>query len=466
MVEPIILQLSFLQKWLKESESCCVCRGFECEGEPSMKKFKGSKLNQALAAFLLLAVAIVIPLSGTMLHSHAAPSSSQGSWTIVPSPNVGTDNNVLSAIATVSSSNKWAVGYHNNTTTNSEEMLIEHWDGSSWNIVSGPNVGTGYNTLSGITAISGNDIWAVGNATDPTSGTLQPLTIHWDGSSWSIVSSSNPISSSGSQVYLSAVTAIATNDVWAVGYFIISGGSGSVGSFAMHWDGSSWNTVSTPGAPFAYANFFYSVTAVSSNDVWAVGEGNSQTLTIHWDGSSWSIVSSPNDGTGSNTLYGVAAINTNDVWAVGQGSSGTLTEQYAPAPSPSPTPSPSLSPSPTITQTVTPPVPVPTPPPQVQNCAVNNVQEQTCARQITGKSGADLGAYLINLLNDEQDGLKCLVAIRAAPQIPYALLVVIASDQDCVNTIAKGTIYQGYYLVLCIYNAACRSHLIHHPLGL
>jgi hypothetical protein len=39
----------------------------------------------------------------------------------------------------------------------------------------------------------------------------------------------------------------------------------------------------------------------------------------------WSVISSPNAGTGDNILDGVTAISPNDVWAVGTSASATLT---------------------------------------------------------------------------------------------------------------------------------------------
>jgi S-layer homology domain len=60
----------------------------------------------------------------------------------------------------------------------------------------------------GVTALSPSDIWAVG-------ANGQTLTEHWNGSSWSVVSSPSPGSSYN---YLNGVTAISSSDVWAVGY--------------------------------------------------------------------------------------------------------------------------------------------------------------------------------------------------------------------------------------------------------
>src|SRR5207248_10560342 len=95
------------------------------------------------------------------------------SWSRVPSPNQGTSRNDLFAVSAVSSNDVWAVGFDWQFAT-LEEPLTLHWDGSTWSVIPGPNT---YGRLEGVAAISSNDVWAVGAA-----GTL-----HWDGSQWSTV---------------------------------------------------------------------------------------------------------------------------------------------------------------------------------------------------------------------------------------------------------------------------------------
>src|SRR5258706_5160860 len=88
---------------------------------------------------------------------------------------------------------------------------------------------------------------------------VSALIEHWNGSSWSVVSSPN----GSNELY--AVAAVSANDVWAVGQQTI-----------LHWDGSSWNTV--PNAPSVG---LYGITVISANEIWAVG-GYNKTLTMHW----------------------------------------------------------------------------------------------------------------------------------------------------------------------------------------
>jgi hypothetical protein len=132
---------------------------------------------------------------------------------------------------------------------------------------------------------------------------------------WKVVASPN----TGTSDQLNGIAAISTNDVWAVGDFINN--SNIEQTLIEHWDGSSWSIVASPNVGSS-DNVLYGVAASSTTDVWAVGEsgdpGNSptQTLIEHWDGTSWSVVPSPNQGI-SDSLYGVAVVSASNVWAVG-----------------------------------------------------------------------------------------------------------------------------------------------------
>ncbi len=157
-------------------------------------------------------------------------------------------------------------------------------------------------SFAGTVAVADNDIWAVGESNP--SGTEQPLAVHFNGTSWSVVPT--PTLTHGGS--FAGVAAAASNDVWAVG---------STGSQTLieHWDGTSWNVVSSPR--FSKGGALTAVTAVSSTDAWAVGiRGNLLGDVVeHWDGTSWTLVSSPAFTGASDILRGISADASNDVWA-------------------------------------------------------------------------------------------------------------------------------------------------------
>src|SRR6266571_1375811 len=102
----------------------------------------------------------------------------------------------------------------------------------TWTVVPSPNAGSNANYLTGTAAISSTDVWAVGAEYRQTTSTPAPLTQHWDGTSWSIVRAP-----SGTQNYneLNAVSATSSGDVWAVGYRLL--GAYTKRTFVLHWDG-------------------------------------------------------------------------------------------------------------------------------------------------------------------------------------------------------------------------------------
>ncbi len=228
------------------------------------------------------------------------------SWTQVPSPSSSQRFNILSAVATVSANDAWAVG-SGVTASNKNEQLIEHWDGKTWTITPNPAVSQGDSTLSGVAAISASDVWAVEG----------PLIEHWDGVAWKVVS--NPGASSNG--FLNAITAVTSKDVWAVG-------RSNDGLLTEHWDGASWKVVPVVTPPGDFDGFT-GVSATAANDVWAVGSGvrnggggcagASGALIEHWDGARWSSVpfASPPGATYGPSLTTVTAVATNDAWVVG-----------------------------------------------------------------------------------------------------------------------------------------------------
>ena len=268
----------------------------------------------------------VVPFNATGGESYSATIElNEGApppvpdWSIVSSPNASgaQTNNVLNGTTCVSDSDCWAVGYYH--TGSVYQTLIQRWNGVSWTTVSSPNTGaTEHNYLYAVTCTSGSDCWAVGSAR--VVNFYQTLIMRWDGASWSIVSSPNY--SAYAPNNLSAVTCSSNTDCWAVGAYNVHGVETVTQTLIVHWDGTSWSMVSSPNTSASEHNLLYGVTCVSASDCWAVGyydTGSSyQTLIERWNGSSWSIVSSPNtSATQFNFLSAVTCASGSDCWAVG-----------------------------------------------------------------------------------------------------------------------------------------------------
>jgi hypothetical protein len=235
-------------------------------------------------------------------------------WNEVPLQAPGGDYSRLFGLDVVSDDDIWAVGHIGWIFGNlALATLTEHWDGTSWTHVESPNVGDRYNDLYGVAAVSSNDVWAVGTSYILSEMTDHTMILHWDGNTWSVVPSPNI--GDGDNL-LTAVTAVSTNDVWAVGYYrdYVRGGYSTL---VLHWDGASWTIVPSPN-PDQYWNYVFAVKAIGPNDVWAAGNTGVQplrSLLLHWDGAVWSSVSNP----GYFTVRGLSALSSSSMWAVGDG---------------------------------------------------------------------------------------------------------------------------------------------------
>ena len=243
-------------------------------------------------------------------------------WSIVDSPNPTLNGDVLNGVSAVSSSDAWAVGVSNTRSANFARAMTLHWDGASWVEVAPPDVSGQPEKLSAVSALSSQAAWAVGSTPSllPRSGLPLPFISFWNGHNWTNM----PIPAVFNTSYgeLSGVTALDASNVWAVGY--IYDDSKGQRPLVMQWNGTAWNIAPLPAA-LAKCCFLgntgpglVAVSAMAINDVWAVGNFDNKNLTMHYDGSTWSEVSSPNDLQKQfNYLTSVAAVSANDVWAVG-----------------------------------------------------------------------------------------------------------------------------------------------------
>ena len=195
----------------------------------------------------------------------------------------------LNAVAAISPSDAWAVG-----------SVIEHWDGTSWQLTPSPG------ELTDVVALSRTNIWAVG----PGSKRLGPLIEHWNGRQWQTVPA--PKVAYG----LQSISAVSPRSIWAVGG---QDNRAIERQEGLHWNGQVWEPVRT-------GDELVSVAAVSDTDVWAGGYGDAAPDMRHWNGKKWSPFPKPDtlDDYGNDETYvsGVAALSTHKAWAVGSFDSG------------------------------------------------------------------------------------------------------------------------------------------------
>lgn len=192
--------------------------------------------------------------------------------------------------------------------------MVEHFNGTGWSIVPSPDPETGASAFDGLQAIGGagaNDLWAVGTYGNSF---IAPLLEHWNGASWSFVS---PPEVSG---IATAVSAVSSTDVWVVG-------DTDGGTFSLRWDGTTWSVIATPFLEDGSApdNLLTGLTATGPTDVWASGyEGNvdqqnlSDPYVLHWNGTTWSLTRLPDPGSAGSMLTAITAVSAAEVWASGR----------------------------------------------------------------------------------------------------------------------------------------------------
>jgi hypothetical protein len=293
---------------------------------PGLLKYRA--IAAGIGSVMLVAAMAVSPSAGAGVTAAPLPrpplpqalAQLHGSRSSGKAPSSSHTAAYLTGVSALSASDAWAVGWEQPSSSSLDRVtLIEHWNGKSWTRAASPNpAGTEDAELEAVTAISAIDMWAVGYYfCPPGSGgacTTRTLTEHWNGKSWKIVPSPNPTSSANAPTYeLYGVTAVSTDDVWAVGAYVSSPDHGT--GLVEHWNGKAWKAVTSANAGSGVG--LSGVAAVSATDVWAVGSGSGGTVVEHWNGHQWSSVHSPSPTPAYSNLYAVAAVSAKDVWAVG-----------------------------------------------------------------------------------------------------------------------------------------------------
>jgi hypothetical protein len=223
----------------------------------------------------------------------------------------GTSAATLKGVSAVTANDVWAVGSTN------DGAVIDHWNGSGWSEV--PSPAGACCTLNAVSAASASDVIAVGNdypAPSPgVPGGPLPIAVRWNGSSWSRTAVPSGLQGES----LNDVAALSPTDAWAVGVGTTSG------TLALHWNGSAWSRVPSPNpATIDFRLRVNAVSGTSANDVWIVGgqrgpkrpgySGTNLPYVLHWNGSAWTAVATPDIG--SDYLVDVSAVSATNAWAV------------------------------------------------------------------------------------------------------------------------------------------------------
>jgi hypothetical protein len=251
-------------------------------------------------------------VTGGGINQTLAESWNGSVWSIVASPNQGSDP-ILTGVSCVSARSCTSVGYYYDGSY--DQTLAESWNGTAWSIVASPNEGTLSDLLNSVSCISASSCIAAGLYLD-AQGAPEPLVESWNGSAWSIVAS--PLAHG----VLMSVSCVSAASCTAVGY----SNDAVSQTLALSWNGTNWSIVPSPNAElsccYGSTTQLNSVSCFSAASCVAVGfayafDAQVQTVVEFWNGRAWSIVASPNRGSNENTLNGVSCVSVSSCTAVG-----------------------------------------------------------------------------------------------------------------------------------------------------
>lgn len=294
-------------------------------------------------------------------------------WRLVDVPNIGKNWNELLDVITVSPEEAYAAGNRNDATGKSRAQFLT-WDGSRWEQVPIPpqtggdsiadlalvdgsvwvagtrggasiaepsNValagwydgegfvfehvpwitlpeGRAHNNLRAIDGVAADDLWAVGwaqGATGPIVGWA--YVVHRGPGGWE--AEDHIFGDPKQDSALNDVLALASDDVWAVGY------TGKLPMIA-HWDGSGWQEEDLSHLGLDWAEL-RGIRTVNSSDIYVAGNsftldssgryGIASPLVLHYDGAAWSIMETATAGKPYDRFFGLGVIPGGDIWAVG-----------------------------------------------------------------------------------------------------------------------------------------------------
>jgi hypothetical protein len=255
-----------------------------------------------------------------------------GQWAIQTSFNpTGATAFGLAGVSCASAHACMAVGYYFDA-AGTRRTLAEEWNDSGWTVQSTPNLADAADAvLASVSCLSAQDCTAVGSYND-TTGFSFPLAEHWNGSKWSVQPSAGPTSPAGS--VLNSVSCTTRNACTAAGGYVNS--TGTLITLVERWNGTTWEIQPTPNPSGALYVAFNGVACPAVRSCTAVGflvdsQFNFLTFAEHWNGTTWETQSTPNpNGTSgpNGTLEGGVSCPAPDAC--------TAVGQWSPAPAPHP----------------------------------------------------------------------------------------------------------------------------------
>ncbi|MEV0230031.1 hypothetical protein [Nonomuraea sp. NPDC050786] len=192
-------------------------------------------------------------------------------------------------------SDAWAVGER--VEVDHHDSVLVHWDGRRWRrlVRELPERGRS-RTLSKVDASAPGNVWVVAEDSEAGDSGL----LRFDGRRWSFIPAETDVNDEPEPAL--EVIALGDDQAWTFGE-----------RWAKHFDGRNWVRYETPLTTDA-------ASALSPQDIWAVGTTADGPAAAHFDGRSWQRTPLPPvapAGTFDAQLTAVLAVAVDEVWAVG-----------------------------------------------------------------------------------------------------------------------------------------------------
>lgn len=248
--------------------------------------------------------------------SLAACKGSEGKcqWSLqtVPNPESSTRDR-LEDVSCASSTKCVAVG----NDLSHGKGVIEVWNGSAWTIVSSSTVELQAVSCAGI-------YWCTAVAKSEA----KALKLYELGGVWFTETKTLPTPEGATEVKGKDISCTSESACTVVGRYY----AGSYKTYAARWNGSTWSLQTTPAPGEGNASeAMLSVSCASSSFCMATGKAGSKPYAASWNGSEWSLLSAPNpSGSTEGVFASVSCPTTSACVAVGNYSAGNkpLTEHW------------------------------------------------------------------------------------------------------------------------------------------
>ncbi|MFI7272995.1 hypothetical protein [Streptomyces sp. NPDC049879] len=287
------------------------------------------RIPLALAA---LATGAAVAVAGAPAAGAATPTAvhagSEPVFTEFPLP-PGDGGQLLDTVQ-IDPYTTWAFGMHRSEGTKDSPLLysFDSRSGKGWEEIALPAYGGYSNEINAAAAVPGSggeDAWLVGLADIGADATVS--TMHLSGGTWENVSA--PLPANGEFGGFSAVSALAADDVWAVGWAEIidsrvpdprkPGGeiiTSHVEAVLEHWDGTAWRLVDLPDATDLTVS---SLLAPAPGELWIGGwDSDGDPAVRHLEDGTWTSADLPDLPGEYGELYGLTPGPDGTLWATGR----------------------------------------------------------------------------------------------------------------------------------------------------